>query len=840
VNGSLNAEWYRPIEAYIPQNVQIIASDGLLFLATAQGLYALDPASGALVWRFETDLPLGNSPTVAGGVVYAGGYDRKLYALRAADGQLLWAFEGGQAGYSANPLVVDGRVLVGNRDGRMYAIGAHGTPQQGQLLWQYQTGGLIDQSAAYANGLLYFASNDNYAYALRADTGALVWRSAKLPGDGFQSYWPVIFRDKVVLAVAPGYRDSASPGAGSLLDAAGNPYGSIFDIQRDALFAGLPDRSLVGSQLPAQAWSGGRPVLDGSRLTEYLENNPAPDPLLHKPWRRVMIVLNQSDGSEYTFDSDGDGHAEYMPAAVWGTHSGNLYPPIVGADGVLYFSNIFQRFMIAQGKIMGWQFGTQYLSVLQTQGAVDEPQALSSGGNTVYRVICCDRVGDYFNLSTNRGGLAWHYSRPLHQQTPGYDAMWYLEEGGLIERLQGNYGGPNGVYNAHGDQNPMVPYRGRLYVHRGNAVLAFGPGPAASAPLPLLTTANPVSAARSPSRADLVARLEAEVQKIVTAGHLRPGYYGQGQFGNYSQFANYFENPGDTLYTLAYAYPHLSAGLQSQVRAYLQAEFRSYFDPAMSTTIGWADGAAREAMPMPPEVQAVLAGMPASTRPIQRFSWLYPPHNFYALWKYAQILPAEAGRAYDLAKSKLVVPVPVNATDAYLVERPFENNAYIAGYLGFLELQSLAGRAGTDAALRASVTAELNRLLALRASTFSKDTPWVNGYGAYHLRSLNIARNFIFLVPELGTYLRQNARDRVTAAVDEYNRIAPYWFVARYNATVGEGVRENLYDYHGMFLANAYVIQPGQAQVAKYLDVPAFERGDLFYIQNLVAAINTP
>src|SRR3972149_5344486 len=33
VTGNLHVEWYRPIEAYIPQNVQIIASQGLLFLS---------------------------------------------------------------------------------------------------------------------------------------------------------------------------------------------------------------------------------------------------------------------------------------------------------------------------------------------------------------------------------------------------------------------------------------------------------------------------------------------------------------------------------------------------------------------------------------------------------------------------------------------------------------------------------------------------------------------------------------------------------------------------------------------------------------------------------------
>lgn len=166
VSGEVHVEWYRPIEAYIPQNVQVIANYGLLYISTARGLYVLNAANGDIVWRYDTELPLGNSPTVADNVVYVGGYDHKIHALDAHTGAHLWAFDEAQDGYSTNPLVVNGMVIAGNRDGFMYAIGAQGNPNQGKLIWKYQTGGPIDISAAYNNGIIYFASNDNYAYAL--------------------------------------------------------------------------------------------------------------------------------------------------------------------------------------------------------------------------------------------------------------------------------------------------------------------------------------------------------------------------------------------------------------------------------------------------------------------------------------------------------------------------------------------------------------------------------------------------------------------------------------------------------------------------------------------------
>ena len=38
-NGMLYPQWYRPIEPYIPEKVQVIAANGLLYVSTARGLY---------------------------------------------------------------------------------------------------------------------------------------------------------------------------------------------------------------------------------------------------------------------------------------------------------------------------------------------------------------------------------------------------------------------------------------------------------------------------------------------------------------------------------------------------------------------------------------------------------------------------------------------------------------------------------------------------------------------------------------------------------------------------------------------------------------------------------
>lgn len=828
VCGNLQLEWYRPVEAFIPHNAQIIAAEGLIFVTTSGGLLALDAATGEIAWRFDTELPLGNAPTVSNGIIYAPGFDRKVHVLEARTGRYLWAFDQAGAGFDTNPLVINGLVVAGNRDGYLYAFGAHGTTNQGTLIWRFRTNGSIHLSPAYKDGVVYFASNDNYAYAVNINTGAQVWKSEKLPGDGYQSFWPVIYRDKVIFSGSPAYRVGLDPGTLNL------GQGQYHYLERDGIFGNAPFLTLIGSEASGLPWSNGYDVLNPWRIREYYETNP---------WRRVTIVLNQQDGSEFTFDSDSDGTREYIPVAYWGTQSGNRYPPVVASDNILYVSNIYQQYgTIAQGRLMGWSVDTpQYLSVLGFggQGAVDEPNAISAGGDIIYRVVAVDRVADWKAISDPRvRGRLWDYDLPLYQQAPGYDRMlWSPTNESNSERFFTIYANENGVYSRHGIQNALIPYRGRLYIHRGNAIIAYGTGHYAGnwglQPIPDVEVQQ---SQRVISTQELTNSLETEIQKIVDAGHLRPGYLNGGQF-SFSGFTDYFENPGDTLYTLSIAYPYLSDELKSQVRSYLSAQFQAYFNPVMYSLIGWADGAARESMPLPPEVQSSLQNHPKNIGPGSRFSWLYPQHNFYAMWKYAEIVPTQALTIYNLAKSKLIVPVPDRADNEYLSIYTWENNGYIAGYIGFLRLQELAGMQNQDQTLRNQVQNELDRLLALRVNNFSKDTVFLD---RWHVKQMDISRNFLMLVPELGDYLHDRILNEVQDAVDEYNYIAPYWFAARYENVNDEGVISVPYSYYAIFQAKALILKESRQELVKYLDVPAFQRGDLFYIQNLVATIEAP
>jgi hypothetical protein len=809
VRGRLQPVWYRPIEPYIPAKVQIIAADGLLFISTARGLYALDAETGAERWVYATELPLGNAPTVVDGVAYVGGLDHKLHAVNIATGQRLWTFEAG-AGFDTNPLVVNGLIYAGSRDGYLYAVYDHSSPLRGTLAWKYQTGGPIHFSAAYQAGTIYFASNDAYAYALNAATGALVWKSAKLPaGDGFHSWWPVVNGNRVILSGSRGYRNFNPPQTNWAYDFLTKGDSPLSDAA-----CAVSNSEPLGPTLPDGS-------MDFSSALQYLED---------RPWRRSYYLLNAATGQEVTSDFDHDGRPEYAPLLNTGTNSGTRYPALIGPDGRYY---TFNHYTCNYGHVTSWREGASSIVIPSSRfTAIDEPLAYAAGGDVIYWTHCCDRSLGAFDRTGNGAWVYFEYN--LEQLAPGYDVKY---TGTQEARAVAVYGGWNGVYGSHGDQNPPIPYRGKVYVHRSNAIIAFGPTTSPAQALPMSVKRVVSEPLPAVDVAALKQLLAAEVQKIISAGHLRPGYGALGSFARSARseigdhFSDYWSGPSDTLWVLTAALPHLTPTLQSSLRTYLQSEFNHY-SPCNYTHTGWQTGAARETFILPPEVTADMPNYPATMWSTFDFDgwtgpdWRWPPHTFYALWKYAQAFGG-AKAIFDSCQYRLWTP----PSDAILAEYPFAHNAWIAGYTGYLELQRLAGYP-EDSAKRAT----LNRLLSLRASAFDKDNP--RGPDAHNdSQILSVARNFMFMTPELAAYLRANALTKMQAAFSEYRETAPYWFVTRFEAAYNENVMQPLYDYQALFAAKALIFQHSRQDLARYLDVPAFARGDLFYIQNLIYTI---
>ncbi len=892
VRGPYNPVWYRPIDPYIDNKVQVIATGGKVYVSSSKGLYAFDAGNGNQLWVYGTEMPLGNSPTVVTvngkSVAYVGGFDHRIHAVDTSSGTDLTGYTAyeAQAGFDINPLFINdsyvtNTVFAGNRDGNFYALDA----VTGLKKWSYTTGGAINYSAAYKNGTVYFASDDSYAYALNASTGALIWKSAKLPGVGFDMYWPVIYTDPASNKDYVIFIGSTKGAA--MCDTNATPFGCSNHTPNFEMYNGLSgycgatgtstSNNVTNLNDNNYLWPIGTQTIKCDIPWNYYNNNPTRWGGLPPYWR-FTFILDSSTGTETTW------YPPFTSSPMDGDGQGYKYPPVVGADSVLYTFNGY----IAGGNggavqdVTGWKFGTPYISRVVdemasgTDGASDEPRTMTSGGNLIY----------YGEGSFNHEGFgAIEISKPL-----GSNAYWRFNpvySGSDIKytslRLEGKFGGNNGAYGyMDGVLNfSPIPYNGKLYLINGNTLIALSSTGTTSSPLPTAQIpSNQNSYSVSTTVSSLQQTLNNEVQKMVNAGHLRPGFMDSGfvsQFmagaydnpGPNEHLLEYFHNPAWTVAILVNALPYLSSSLQTQVKTYLQ----TYYGITGSTpspysfinyaSVGWKNGAKREAYDDTQEMinqfndgydpNSYVANGPrtciwtynnlriaTSTNDGCPYNGGFPPDSFYGAWKYAQTFPGTAATIFNLMKNKLSTADQAGAnndmTDANLIKYPWILNEYIVGYRGYMELEKLAG-VTTDIS-QSSKYAEYTRLVNLRLNNYSKDVPWDGSYNVNN--DLNASRNFIYLVPELADILRTNKISQVQDTISQYDILTPYSFVSKYDRSYGESYYQPLYDYAYVFQARAQILKTPFSQLIKYLDVPAFQTGDLFYIQNLVAALQAP
>jgi quinohemoprotein ethanol dehydrogenase len=155
-----------------------------------------------LAWYYNLDTHRGQeaTPIVVDGVMYFTSAWSKVYALNAATGALLWSYDPKVPGEWAVNACCDvvnrgvavwkGKVFVGTLDGRLIALGA----ATGKPVWEVLT---IDPQHRYtitgaprvAKGLVFIGNGGaemdvrGYVSAYDAGTGKLVWRFYTVPGD---------------------------------------------------------------------------------------------------------------------------------------------------------------------------------------------------------------------------------------------------------------------------------------------------------------------------------------------------------------------------------------------------------------------------------------------------------------------------------------------------------------------------------------------------------------------------------------------------------------------------------------------------------------------------------
>ncbi|MBI3050803.1 MAG: PQQ-like beta-propeller repeat protein, partial [Acidobacteria bacterium] len=150
--------------------LSLATGGGDLFLVTADGLRAVDAASGYERWSIAVDGRVTAPLLWHEGWLIASVEPGDLLALRALDGRLVWRRPLGAT--TVHPAAAGGpAVYVTLADGRVAAMAL----DTGEPLWEQRLPGTLSPPAA-ARGRVFVGSTDNFFYALDAGTGREEWK----------------------------------------------------------------------------------------------------------------------------------------------------------------------------------------------------------------------------------------------------------------------------------------------------------------------------------------------------------------------------------------------------------------------------------------------------------------------------------------------------------------------------------------------------------------------------------------------------------------------------------------------------------------------------------------
>ncbi len=155
--GGLGLAWYLDIDGAMGVVSEPIVADGVIYLSAPQSkVYAVDAASGKLLWKFDPKVRLDQaingsySARTNGGVavwngkVYVGTGDCRLIAIDAATAKQVWeatVCEPSQTGITGAPHVAKGKILMGyngSDDGVRGALIAYDA-ESGKEIWRFWT-----------------------------------------------------------------------------------------------------------------------------------------------------------------------------------------------------------------------------------------------------------------------------------------------------------------------------------------------------------------------------------------------------------------------------------------------------------------------------------------------------------------------------------------------------------------------------------------------------------------------------------------------------------------------------------------------------------------------------
>ena len=156
--GQLKLAWHYdlPVDARAQESTPLVI-DGVMYVTGSWSkVFALNPATGALLWSYDPQVPgptdinaccdaVNRGVAAWGGKLFVGTLDGRLVALDAATGKPVWDVrttpEGSRYTITGAPRVVKGKVIIGNAGGEMVVRGYVSAydADTGKLIWRFYT-----------------------------------------------------------------------------------------------------------------------------------------------------------------------------------------------------------------------------------------------------------------------------------------------------------------------------------------------------------------------------------------------------------------------------------------------------------------------------------------------------------------------------------------------------------------------------------------------------------------------------------------------------------------------------------------------------------------------------
>lgn len=144
-------------------------------------LYAVNVTIGSdePMWKFPQEKPAGNwfwtPPIINEGILYAGCLDGTVYAIEAKTGAKLWEFNT-EDPIGTSPVLMDNLLIVINESGTVYVFDLSAEFGGEAAPLQTISSGADVRSAFCAQGsLVYIRGEDNWIYAVDIDAGRVIW-----------------------------------------------------------------------------------------------------------------------------------------------------------------------------------------------------------------------------------------------------------------------------------------------------------------------------------------------------------------------------------------------------------------------------------------------------------------------------------------------------------------------------------------------------------------------------------------------------------------------------------------------------------------------------------------